>query len=72
MSFGFPFPLFIVDGESFATQMEDMTHGTFRKPENAFGPEDIVGKLVVEKILKLTNIEGLVALEGDRGKPVLF
>ena len=52
--------------------MEDMTLGTFRKPENAFGPEDILGKLVIEEILKLANIEGCVTLEGDRGKPVLF
>jgi len=50
--------------------VEDVALRTFLKPEDAFGPKDVFGQLIVEKMLKLANRKGAIALKRNRGKPV--
>jgi hypothetical protein len=39
--FGLTFPLIVVEGKAFATEMKNVPLGAFLKPEDAFGAEDI-------------------------------
>ena len=45
---------------------------TFGKPENAFGSKYIVGKLVVEELLKLFEGKGAIALKGNRHTSIIL
>ena len=45
-------PVGIVDGEALAGQVEDVAPLAFVEPENAFGPKDRGGQLIVEEILE--------------------
>ena len=69
---GLSFPLFIIQGETPAAEVEHMTFGAFVEPENALGAEDGLGQLIVQKMLKLANGKGAVALKGEGGKPIHF
>lgn len=68
--FGLTLPLIIIQGKALAAEVEDMPLGAFVKPENAFGPENILRQLIVEEVLELTDGKGAIALKRNRGKPI--
>ena len=68
--FGGPFPFFIIEGKPFAAQVKNMPLRALLKPENAFCSENILGELVVQKILKLANSKGAIALKRQGGKSI--
>ena len=46
-------PFAVVDGETFAGQVEDVALAALVEPEDSLGAEDTGGQLVVEEVLKL-------------------
>ena len=58
-------PVAVIDGEAFASQMKYMAALAFLEPENSLGPENTFRQLVVEKILKRSQIKGITAREGQ-------
>ena len=61
--FGIAFPLIIIKRKALAAEMENVSLGAFFKPENAFGSENVIWQLIVEKVLKLANGERAIAFE---------
>ena len=61
-------PVGVVDGKAFARQMEHMAAFAFVEPQDSFGPEHLLGHLVVEEVLELAQREGAITLEGHGGK----
>ena len=55
-------------GKAFACQMEHMAAFAFVEPQDSFGPEHLLGHLVVEEVLELAQREGAITLEGHGGK----
>ena len=70
--FGGAFPLFIIQGKALATQMKDMTLGTFVKPENALGSKHILRQLVIQKVLELADIKGPVTVDRHGSKAIIL
>ena len=56
-----PGPVAVVDRETFARQMEYVTSLAFLEPENSFGSKNAFRQVVVEKILKGSQIKGITA-----------
>jgi hypothetical protein len=44
--------------------------GALLEPENAFTPEDMLGELVIEKVLKSSDQERAIALKSECVKTV--
>ena len=56
-------PIGVVDGKSFACQMEHVASFAFVEPEDSLGSEHLLGHLVVEEVLELAQCEGSITLE---------
>ena len=58
-------PVAVVDREPFARQVEHVPTLALLEPKNSFGPKNAFGKMVVEKVLKRSQIKGVNAREGQ-------
>ena len=67
---GIAFPFVVVQRKALPAEMENVSLRAFIKPENAFGAENILRQLIIEKVLKLANGEGAIAFERNRGEPI--
>ena len=54
-------PVAVIDGEPFAREVEHMTSLAFLEPENSFRPKNAFRQVIVEKILKGSQIKGMTA-----------
>ena len=61
-------PIGVVDGKSFACQMEHVASFAFVEPEDSLGSEHLLGHLVVEEVLELAQGERSITLEGHGGE----
>ena len=61
-------PVGVVDGISFACQMEHVASFAFVEPEDSLGSEYLLGHLVVEEVLELAQGERSITLEGHGGE----
>ena len=61
-------PVGVVDGKSFACQMEHVASFAFVEPEDSLGSEHLLGHLVVEEVLELAQGERSITLEGHGGE----
>ena len=57
-------PVGVVDGKTFARQVEHMAAFAFVEPQDSFGSKHFLGHLVVEEVLELAQGEGAITLEG--------
>ncbi len=60
-------PVAVIDGEAFASQVEDVAAIAFVEPENPLGAEHRRRQLIVEEVLELAQGEGAIAAEGEGG-----
>jgi hypothetical protein len=56
-------PFGVVNGKTLTSEVEDMALLAFVEPKNALRPEDFLGHLIVEKILKFPQSKRPIALE---------
>ena len=56
-------PVAVIDREPFARQVEHVPTLALLEPQNSFGSKNAFGEMVVEKVLKRSQIEGVTARE---------